>query len=218
MPGPILQVENLSVGFPTSSSKVVLAVDDVSFELHAGRTVGLVGESGCGKSVTLRALMGLVSYPGEVLGGSVRLDGDELLELDQRGWGRVRGSRIAMVFQDPMTALDPLFTVGDQLVEMLRITRGMRRSGARVEAIELLDRVGIRGARERAGDYPQQLSGGMRQRVMIAMAIAGRPQVLVADEPTTALDVTVQAQILDLLQPCARSWAWPRFSCHTTWE
>jgi peptide/nickel transport system ATP-binding protein len=196
---PVLRVEGLSVGFPTGSGAVALAADEVSFEVRPGRTLGLVGESGCGKSVTLRALMGLVQYPGDVLGGSARLDGDELLTLDERGWERVRGSRIAMILQDPMTSLNPLFTVGDQLVEVLRLKRGLARGAARSEAGALLERVGIRSARSRLTDYPHQLSGGMRQRVMIAIAIAARPRVLLADEPTTALDVTVQDQILQLL-------------------
>jgi peptide/nickel transport system ATP-binding protein len=199
MSAPVLAVEDLTVGFPTRDGGIGLAADDVSFELQAGRTLGLVGESGCGKSVTLRALMGLVQYPGEVLGGSVRLDGEELLSCDERGWERVRGARMAMVFQDPITSLNPVFTVGDQLVEVLRAKRGMGRAAARAEAEALLDRVGIRSPRRRLADYPHQLSGGMRQRVMIAIAIAGQPRVLLADEPTTALDVTVQDQILELL-------------------
>jgi oligopeptide/dipeptide ABC transporter ATP-binding protein len=199
MSDPVLTVEDLSVGFPTRSGNVGLAASGVGFEVRAGRTLGLVGESGCGKSVTLRALMGLVQYPGEVLGGSARLDGEELLALDDDGWERVRGSRIAMIFQDPMTSLNPVLTVGDQLVEVLRINRGMARAAARAEAAALLDRVGIRGAGRRLADYPHQLSGGMRQRVMIAIAIAGHPRLLLADEPTTALDVTVQDQILELL-------------------
>jgi peptide/nickel transport system ATP-binding protein len=196
---PVLHVEGLTVGFPTRGGGIGLPAADVSFELRPGRTLGLVGESGCGKSVTLRALMGLVQYPGELLGGSARLDGDELLALDERGWERVRGSRIAMISQDPMTSLNPVFSVGDQLVEVLRAKRGMGRREARAEAEALLDRVGIRAARQRLAAYPHQLSGGMRQRVMIAIAIAGRPRVLLADEPTTALDVTVQDQILELL-------------------
>ncbi len=199
MDEPVLRVEGLSVGFPTGSGAVALAADEVSFEVRPGRTLGLVGESGCGKSVTLRALMGLVQYPGEVLSGSARLDGDELLALDDHGWERVRGSRIAMILQDPMTSLNPLFTIGDQLVEVLRLKRGMARRAARSEAGALLERVGIRDARNRLADYPHQLSGGMRQRVMIAIAIAARPRVLLADEPTTALDVTIQDQILQLL-------------------
>jgi len=196
---PVLRVEGLTIGFPTRDGGIGLAASDVSFELRPGRTLGLVGESGCGKSVTLRALMGLVQYPGELLGGSVALDGDELLALDERGWERVRGARVAMISQDPMTSLNPVFTVGDQLVEVLRAKRGMGRGAARAEAEALLDRVGIRAAGRRLSAYPHELSGGMRQRVMIAIAIAARPRVLLADEPTTALDVTVQDQILELL-------------------
>jgi oligopeptide/dipeptide ABC transporter ATP-binding protein len=199
MSEPVLHVEDLSVGFPTRSGAPAIAADEVTFQVHAGRTLGLVGESGCGKSMTLRALMGLVPYPGQVLGGSVRLDGDELLTLGPRAWESVRGSRIAMVFQDPMTSLNPLFSIGDQLTEVLRLKRGLGREAARAEAVELLDHVGIRGAADRLWEYPHQLSGGMRQRVMIALAIAARPRLLLADEPTTALDVTVQDQILALL-------------------
>jgi peptide/nickel transport system ATP-binding protein len=199
MSGAHLHVEDLSIGFPTSSGAVAMAANGVSFEVEAGRTLGLVGESGCGKSVTLRALIGLVRYPGQVLGGTAQLDGKELLTLSRPAWESLRGSEIAMIFQDPMTSLDPLYTVGDQLMDVLRLKGGLARTAARARAVELFDLVGIRSPASRLRDYPHQLSGGMRQRVMIAMAIAARPRVLLADEPTTALDVTVQDQILTLL-------------------
>jgi peptide/nickel transport system ATP-binding protein len=198
-PGPLLSVRGLSIGFPTRTEAVAMAADGVSFDAYAGRTLGLVGESGCGKSVTLRALVGLVAYPGQVVGGSAMLDGQDLLALEEKEWEQVRGSRIAMIFQDPMSSLNPLFTIGDQLCEVLRLKRGLRSGEAREEAVGLLDRVGIRSPASRIRDYPHQLSGGMRQRVMIALAIAARPLVLLADEPTTALDVTVQDQILALI-------------------
>jgi oligopeptide/dipeptide ABC transporter ATP-binding protein len=176
-----------------------MAANDVSFEVLAGRTLGIVGESGSGKSVTLRALIGLVQYPGQVVGGRVELDGQDLLQLTPRQWRKRRGNDIAMVFQDPMCSLDPLFTVGDQLTEVLRVKRGLSRRTARSEAEEYLDRVGIRSPAQRLRAYPHELSGGMRQRVMIALAIAARPKLFLADEPTTALDVTVQKQILSLM-------------------
>jgi peptide/nickel transport system ATP-binding protein len=196
---PLLRVEGLTIGFPTRTEAVAMAADGVSFEVRAGRTLGLVGESGCGKSVTLRALIGLVAYPGQVVGGVAELEGQDLLSLSQHEWERVRGKRVAMIFQDPMSSLNPIFTVGDQLGEVLHLKRGLRREQARSEAVRLLDRVGIRGAKSRLRDYPHQLSGGMRQRVMIAIAIAAQPRLLLADEPTTALDVTVQDQILTLI-------------------
>jgi oligopeptide/dipeptide ABC transporter ATP-binding protein len=199
----LLEVSQLSVGFPTSSGAVAMAADEVSFDVMPGRTLGLVGESGSGKSVTLRALMGLVQYPGQVIGGSVELDGRDLTGLSEAEWEERRGNEIAMVFQDPMTSLNPVFTIGAQLVELLRLKRGMPRRQARAEAEEYLDRVGIRNPGGRLRDYPHQLSGGMRQRVMIALAIASHPRLLLADEPTTALDVTVQDQILSLMASLA---------------
>lgn len=195
----LLEVRDLSVGFLTAAGEVVPAASGVSLDLQPGRTLGLVGESGCGKSVTLRALLGLVPYPGQVLSGSIKLDGEELLDLSPKGWERVRGADVAMILQDPTTSLNPVFTVGDQVREVLRIKRGLGRAAAEKEAVGLLDRVGIRSPRERLSSFPHELSGGMRQRIMIAMAVASRPKLLLADEPTTALDVTVQAQILELL-------------------
>jgi peptide/nickel transport system ATP-binding protein len=197
--GPLLQVSELTIGFPVEGGHA-LAADHVSYELAAGETLGIVGESGCGKSVSLRALLGVVPRPGVVLGGSVRWRGEQdLLRLDRRGWGEVRGRQIAMIFQDPQESLDPVYSVGDQIGEVLTKRLGLSRRDARRRALELLERVGIPAPERRLRDYPHHLSGGMRQRVMIAIAIAGNPALLLADEPTTALDVTIQDQILSLL-------------------
>jgi oligopeptide/dipeptide ABC transporter ATP-binding protein len=195
---PLLEVSNLRVAFPGEAGPVI-AVNDVSFALRAGRTLGLVGESGCGKSVTLRALMAMAPEPAEVIGGRVALDGEDVLGLSPRRLERLRGSRISMIFQDPGASLDPVLSVGAQLSEVLRVKRGVGRREAKTEAVALLERVGIPAPARRVRDFPHQLSGGMRQRVMIALAMATSPDVLLADEPTTALDVTVQDQILALL-------------------
>ncbi|MGH9003415.1 MAG: ABC transporter ATP-binding protein, partial [Acidimicrobiia bacterium] len=197
-PGPVLVVEDLAVEFPTADG-VVSAVNGVSFSVAAGETLALVGESGSGKSVTAMAAMGLVEAPGRVTAGAVRFDGVDLLSRPEDERRRVRGPGMAMIFQDPLSALNPVFTVGFQIGEMLRVHRGLGRREARARAVELLERVRIPGAAGRVGAYPHQFSGGMRQRVMIAMALALDPRLLIADEPTTALDVTVQAQILELL-------------------
>ena len=196
---PLLRVRDLRVDF-RSRQGTAHAVNGVSLDLEAGRTLGLVGESGCGKSVTAQAIMGILDTPpARVAAGEVLLHGVDLLGLDDDQRRVVRANRIGMVFQDALTALNPVFTVGWQLAELFRKHRGTSRSDARKEAVRLLDTVGIPGARDRAGDYPHQFSGGMRQRVMIAMGLALEPDLLIADEPTTALDVTVQAQILRLL-------------------
>jgi oligopeptide/dipeptide ABC transporter ATP-binding protein len=176
----------------------VLILDGISFELERGRTLGVVGESGCGKSMTALALMGLVPEPQHT-GGSLRLDGRDMLGLPDEQRRQLRGKRLAMIFQEPMTALNPVIPVGTQIAEMLEVHENASTSFARKRAVDLLSHVGIAAAAERANAYPHQLSGGMRQRVMIAMAIACHPEILIADEPTTALDVSVQAQILDLL-------------------
>ena len=196
---PILTVQDLSVTFQTRGAPQVRAVDGVSFEVHAGETLGVVGESGSGKSVTSLAILGLLPARGVTVTGSIRLDGVELLSASERDMQAVRGRRIAMVFQDPMSSLNPVLTVGRQLTEVLVRHRVCSAREAPDRAVALLDRVGIPGARQRLGTYPHQLSGGMRQRVMIAIALACEPEILIADEPTTALDVTIQAQVLELL-------------------
>ncbi len=176
-----------------------IAANHVSFDLSLGETMGLVGESGSGKSVTSRSILRLVPEPGEIIGGSIRFGGRDVLDLSEREMRAIRGAEISMIFQDPMSSLNPVYPIGDQIVEPLRIHRRMNRRQARAEAVSLLDRVGIPSARERVDSYPHELSGGMRQRVMIAIAISCRPKLLLADEPTTALDVTIQDQILNLL-------------------
>jgi oligopeptide transport system ATP-binding protein len=196
--GPVLEVEGLAVEFATPDG-VVAAVNGVGFTLTRGETLAVVGESGSGKSVTAQAIMGLIERPGRVTAGAVRFAGVDLLALPAEERRRIRGRRMAMIFQDPLSALNPVYSVGFQIGEMFRVHQGMSRGEARRRAVELLDRVRIPSAASRVGDYPHQFSGGMRQRVMIALAIALGPEVLIADEPTTALDVTVQAQILELL-------------------
>ncbi len=197
MPAPLLEVNNLVVEFATDAG-VVRAVDDVSFSVASGETVGLVGESGCGKTVTGLALLGLVpTPPGRVASGSIRLDGQELAGLDDSSWRSVRGRKVAMIFQEPMTALNPVFRIGNQMIDVLRQHQRITRRQARAAAIEMLAKVGIPAPDKRIQEYPHQLSGGMRQRVMIAMALSCNPRLLVADEPTTALDVTTQAQVLE---------------------
>jgi peptide/nickel transport system ATP-binding protein/oligopeptide transport system ATP-binding protein len=197
---PVLDVRDLRVVFRTRSGDIH-AVNDVSFSLRAGELLGVVGESGSGKSVTMMSLLGLLSSPpAEVSGKGVTFEGKDLLRLPDEEMRAVRGARIGFVFQDPMTSLNPVFTVGYQIMEPLRKHLGMGKRQARARAAELLALVGIPAASARLDDYPHQFSGGMRQRVMIAIALACDPQVLIADEPTTALDVTIQAQILELMQ------------------
>ena len=200
----LLSVRDLEVRFVTRRA-TVRAVNGVSFDLEAGETLGIVGESGCGKSVTSLAMLGILPKPaGRVTGGEVFFQDRDLLKLPDRELRKVRGREIAMIFQDPMTSLNPVLTVGRQLTESLTTHLGMDKKVAVKEATELLDRVGIPAAGKRLFDYPHQFSGGMRQRVMIAMAISCSPKVLIADEPTTALDVTIQAQILDVLSTLVR--------------
>jgi oligopeptide/dipeptide ABC transporter ATP-binding protein len=196
---PLLQVDDLRVRFWTRRG-LVHAVNGISFDVRPGETLGLVGESGCGKSVTALATMGILPRAARIPSGSIKLEGRELLGLSERGWRRVRGKEIAMIFQDPMTSLNPVMTVGAQLRESIEEHLDLDRRAATKRAIELLDQVGIPSAADRLKSYPHQFSGGMRQRVMIAMALACEPKLLIADEPTTALDVTIQAQILDLLR------------------
>lgn len=199
----LLEIDNLCVDFPTHDG-VLHAVDGVSLRVDSGQVLGIVGESGSGKSVTMMALMGLVAFPGHLRADRLRFDGRDLLQMDARTRRSIIGKDLAMIFQDPTTSLNPCFTVGFQLMETLRLHLGLGRSQARARAVELLDQVGIPEPRARLQAYPHQLSGGMSQRVMIAMAIACNPKLLIADEPTTALDVTIQAQILDLLRRLQR--------------
>jgi len=194
----LLQIENLSVEFPAPDG-VVRAVDGVSLTLETGNVLGIVGESGSGKSIAMLAMMGLVPYPGRVRADKVQFEGRDLLRLTDAERRALTGKDMAMIFQEPMTSLNPSFTVGFQITETLAVHERMDRKAARRRSIELLEQVGIPAAESRLNAYPHQLSGGMNQRVMIAMAIACNPKLLIADEPTTALDVTIQAQILDLL-------------------
>jgi peptide/nickel transport system ATP-binding protein len=196
----LLEVRDLHTYFAADEGEF-RAVEGVSFSLDRGRTLGIVGESGCGKSVTSLTIMGLVPQPpGRIAGGSVKFDGTDLLQLDNTGMSELRGNRLSMIFQEPMTSLNPVFTVGDQIVEGIRRHRKIGQAEARERAIEMLRRVRIPSPERRIDEYPHKLSGGMRQRVMIAMALACDPQLLIADEPTTALDVTIQAQILELMR------------------
>lgn len=197
---PLLEVENLKTSFHTRSG-VVKAVNDVSFSLEAGETLGIVGESGSGKSVTCYSIMGLIPMPpGKIEGGTARFHGIDLLKCSVRELNRIRGKRISMIFQDPMTSLNPYLRVSEQIMEPLLIHEKLTRTQALKRAITALEEVGIQDADTRVHFYPHEFSGGMRQRVMIAMALIGHPEILIADEPTTALDVTVQAQILDLIR------------------
>ncbi len=200
----LLEVKDLQTHFATRAG-VVRAVDGVSFYLDRGELLGLVGESGCGKSVTALSLMRLVAPPGRIVGGEILFEGTDLLKLSDSKMRAIRGDDIAMIFQDPMTSLNPVYTVGEQIAEALRLHRGMNRGEAKRAAIDAMKEVSIPDPARRADDYPHQLSGGMRQRVMIAMALACDPKLLVADEPTTALDVTIQAQILELLNELRRT-------------
>lgn len=184
---------------------MVRAVNDVSFGIAEGELLALVGESGCGKSITALSIMGLISSPGKIAGGSIKFKGEELTTASSERLREIRGNDIAMIFQDPMTSLNPVFTVGEQIAEALRLHRKLDKRQAKAAAIEAMREVAIPSPERRADDYPHQLSGGMRQRVMIAMALACDPELLIADEPTTALDVTIQAQILELLNDLRRS-------------
>ena len=199
MPTPLLSIENLRTYFYTDAG-IARAVDGVSFDVGTGETVGLVGESGCGKSVTALSILRLIGSPGRIEPDSrMTFEGRDLLKLSEEEMRRVRGNRIAMIFQEPMTALNPVFTVGDQIAEVSRIHEKASRKVAWNRAVEMLELVGIPAPAERAKEYPHQLSGGMRQRIVIAMALVMKPALVIADEPTTALDVTIQAQILELL-------------------
>lgn len=196
---PLLEVKDLSVHFPTNAGEPFKAVDTLSFAIHTGETLALVGESGCGKSATALSLMRLLQKPGIIAGGTIRLGGQNLLELPDKEMQLLRGGTVSMIFQEPMTSLNPVLKVGFQICEGILRHKNMSREEAAREAVQLLDQVGIPSAVERYHAYPHQLSGGMKQRVMIAMALACKPRLLIADEPTTALDVTIQAEILELI-------------------
>jgi len=197
---PILEIQDLVVKFHTLDG-VVHAVNGVSYSLDEGKTLGVVGESGCGKSVSVLSVMRLIQDPpGKIWGGKILLHGKNLLEYSESQMERIRGAEIAMIFQDPMTSLNPVLTIGKQISESMVIHLGMNLEEANARAIELLNIVGIPNSKDRIGDYPHQFSGGMRQRAMIAMALSCNPEILIADEPTTALDVTIQAQIVDLVR------------------
>jgi peptide/nickel transport system ATP-binding protein/oligopeptide transport system ATP-binding protein len=201
---PLLSVRNLRTVFGTMQGDVT-AVDDVSFDVSPGEVLGIVGESGSGKSVTALSIMGLLPQPpGRVAGGEILFQGRDLLKMPKSELRQLRGSAIGMIFQEPMTSLNPVFTIGDQITETIRVHERIGAAAARTRGIEMLARVGIPSPERRIDDFPHQLSGGMRQRVMIAMALSCSPQLLLADEPTTALDVTIQAQILDLLRDLQR--------------
>ena len=195
----LLSVKNLSTEFPVKKG-IVKAVEDVSFDVDAGEILAIVGESGSGKSVTSLSVMGLLAEPGHVAGGSMEFEGKDLVHLSERDYRALRGNDMAMIFQEPMTSLNPVYRVGKQIVEAIRTHEKVSKAEAKDRAVDLLRKVGIPSPEARINDYPHQMSGGMRQRVMIAMALSCNPKLLIADEPTTALDVTIQAQILDLLR------------------
>lgn len=194
----LLNVEGLKTHFFTKKG-VVKAVDGVDFKVHRGETVAIVGESGSGKSITAMSILNLLEKPGEIVGGSIEFRGDDLTKKTEKEMRKIRGNEISMIFQEPMTSLNPVFKIGYQIGETLRLHQNMNKREAKAKAVEMLKLVGIPRAEEIAENYPHQLSGGMRQRVMIAIALACRPKILIADEPTTALDVTIQAQILDFM-------------------
>jgi oligopeptide/dipeptide ABC transporter ATP-binding protein len=201
----ILEVKNLKTGFKTDDGEF-LAVDDISFKLEKGKTLGIVGESGCGKSVTSLSIMRLIpTPPGRIVGGEINFNGKDLLKLSEEEMRKIRGNDIAMIFQEPMTSLNPVFTIGNQIAEAIELhQKGLSKQQIRQKTIDMLKLVNMPEAEKRVDEYPHQLSGGMRQRVMIAMALSCNPQLLIADEPTTALDVTIQAQILDLVRKLQR--------------
>jgi peptide/nickel transport system ATP-binding protein len=198
-PDTLLKVEDLSIEFATDEGSI-RAVDGVNLEIPKGKTLGVVGESGCGKSVTALSMMRLIpSPPGRFASGRIFYEGQDLLKLPEASMRKLRGNRISMIFQEPMTSLNPVFTIGDQIAEAVRLHQGLTKKDALAKAVDMLKLVGIPSPEERVKGYPHQLSGGMRQRVMIAMALSCKPDLLIADEPTTALDVTIQAQIMELL-------------------
>ena len=199
----VLDVRNLRVEFPTRRG-ILTAVDDISLTIRRGEILGVVGESGAGKSMTGMAILGLLEPPGRIAGGEIRLSGDRIDNLSERAMQQIRGRRIGAIFQDPLTSLNPLFKVGDQLVETIRLHTDLSRSQARTRALDLMREVGIPAVEERIDNYPHQFSGGMRQRIVIALALCAEPELIIADEPTTALDVSIQAQITALLKRLCR--------------
>lgn len=199
MTGSVLEVKRLQTTFFTDNGEVP-AVDNIDFHVNPGEVLGIVGESGCGKSVTSLSIMGLVPSPGKVIGGEILFKNEDLTNASEKRMRKIRGNEIAMIFQEPMTSLNPVFTIGDQLIEGIRLHNKVSKKDAERRAVEMLKRVGMPRSEQLIHEYPHQLSGGMRQRVMIAMAMACEPELLIADEPTTALDVTIQAQILDLMR------------------
>jgi len=199
MAAPLLEVQHLRVEFPTRRG-TLLALDDVSFSIAPGEILGVVGESGAGKSLTGAAIIGLLEPPGRVAGGQILLDGQRIDNLPAEAMRKIRGKRIGAIFQDPLTSLNPLYTIGRQLIETIQVHLGLDAAAARARAVQLLQSTGIPAAGQRIDQYPHQFSGGMRQRVVIALALAAQPQLIVADEPTTALDVSIQAQIIALLK------------------
>ena len=200
---PLLAIENISVAFPTDEGPAY-AINQLSLSIQPGEVLGLVGESGCGKSMTSLAILGLIPGAGQITDGKILFKNQNLLNLSPEAMRKIRGAQIALIPQDPLTSLNPVYTIGDQIMEVIELHQGLSKSDAQKRAIELLDHVRIPNAKERIKDYPHQFSGGMRQRVMIAMALSCTPSLLIADEPTTALDVTVQAQILELLRDIRR--------------
>ena len=203
-PTPVLSVRHLRVEFPTRRGTLV-AVDDISFDIAPGEVLGVVGESGAGKSMTGTAVIGLLEPPGRIAGGEVLLKGQRIDNLPPEQMRKIRGKRIGMVFQDPLTSLNPLYRIGDQIIETIRTHLPMNEAEARNRALQLLGEVGIQGASDRIDSYPHQFSGGMRQRVVLALALAAEPELIVADEPTTALDVSIQAQIIQLLKKLCKN-------------
>ena len=203
MTAPLLSVSNLRVEFPTRRG-ILTAVNDVSFDIARGEVLGVVGESGAGKSLTGAAIIGLLEPPGRIAHGEIRLDGERIDNLPQEALRKIRGKRIGVVFQDPLTSLNPLFRIGEQLIETIQIHTGMSMAKARERAVSLLIEVGIPAAERRIDSYPHHFSGGMRQRVVLALALAAEPELIIADEPTTALDVSVQAQIIGLMKRLCR--------------
>ena len=204
----MLEVRDLHTSFFTPAGEVK-AVNGISFNLDSGKVLGIVGESGSGKSVTAYSILQILAHPGRIVSGSIKFRGKELVGSGESEMRKIRGNKISIIFQDPMTSLNPVYTVGNQLEEAIRLHTGRNHQQARERAIEMLTLVGINEPQKRLKQYPFELSGGMRQRVMIAMALACEPDILIADEPTTALDVTIQAQILELMQDLQKKMAWP---------